>query len=155
LENKENNNLRLTKPLVVKLQTADFEKIDLSGAVKFNLHKGLKNEKFTIEASGASKLTLDSLQIDDLKLYLSGATKAELSGRVKNTLYDLSGASKINANELISNKVEIDASGASYVTCHATETLTGEISGASNVVFSGEPTTNDIDISGAGKVSRK
>jgi hypothetical protein len=154
LENKRNSNLRTTKPLVVKLQTVGLEKVNLTGATKLNLLKGLKNYRFSIEASGASNLKLDSLEIVDLKLDLRGTSKAELTGKVQSAYYNLRGASKISANNLISNKTKIDASGASHITCCATE-LTGKISGASKVIYSGEPKINNIKISGAGKIIKE
>ena len=88
------------------------------------------------------------------KISLSNGTNAKLDNEVlskDNIYFDLSGASIINAKEIISNKLEADLSGASSLTINKLELeeLNAELSGASIAMLKGKAKNIDIELSGA------
>lgn len=108
-----------------------------------------------IEASGAVRASAKGVASDQLKVELSGASKAEVEGKVKKLEAELSGASTLTAVGLQAETVEVDASGASTVTVTARREITGEASGASHVKVHGNPGTVNVETSGASSVNRK
>ena len=120
--------------MVVRITAPEIEKIEASGASKINA-SGIANKSLTIDTSGASKITV-------------AGDSAELS-------VDVSGASHVDTERLNTVNANIEASGASKVYVNVTGELHAEASGASRIVYSGEPKTLDVDKSGAGSVSRK
>jgi hypothetical protein len=88
-------------------------------------------------------------------LNASGATDVEATGIVFNLELDSSGASSVDLQNLVVTDIELDVSGASTVDLHATGTVSGSVSGASNLNIYGEPTSVLVDSSGASTVDIK
>jgi hypothetical protein len=107
-----------------------------------------------VEASGTTNIEIEGLSSGKFELDLSGATDAELSGRVERLDIDASGAADIDATELEAANVVIDMSGAGEAKVWATQALEVDISGAGRVVYWGDPTDLRQDISGAGSVRK-
>ncbi len=104
--------------------------VSISGAGKGHV-KGLSNEGFEVDISGAAKLTLE--------------------GTTKTFSLDVSGASNVDATKLAAQDVKVSSSGASKLKVDAQKTLDVEVSGAGKVRYKGSPTVTK-DISGAASV---
>lgn len=107
------------------------------------------------EVSGASKITANNIKTETLTLDLSGASKILVNGEAANLNIDASGASKIDAENLQVANADIDLSGATRVVVNATEELKADASGASKILYVGQPKNIFKDTSGAAKVSQK
>jgi hypothetical protein len=105
----------------------------IRGAVRFTA-KQLTGSKFALEASGASRVSLD--------------------GTVDELLADLTGASELDASGLQTKIAEISTTGAGDVEVAVAETLKVSITGAGKVSYSGNPTI-EKHITGAGSVHRR
>jgi hypothetical protein len=121
-----------SSPIKVRISVENLDALNASGVVKVNA-SGIKSDKFTLDASGASKINLD------------GDTNA-LS-------IDTSGASVINAENLKSVNADVDASGACKVSVYASESVDADASGVSKINYSGSPKTVNKKSSGASSVS--
>ncbi|MDR1405600.1 MAG: DUF2807 domain-containing protein [Prevotellaceae bacterium] len=143
---------------------AEFE-AGISGASSLQLT--VETGKLSIEASGACKITLDAtvkgkaefdlsggsklqskLRADRLEMDISGACRVELSGSANEAFFDLSGASKIEADNLLLQEATVKASGASWVEVHSEKFLSVRSSGATTVLHKGNPTVTDIKSGG-------
>ena len=109
----------------------------------------------TVEAAGASKVSIQGVNNSELAIDTSGASKVSLEGVTANLKIDVSGASKIEASALKAESALVDASGASSVEIHVTERLVSEASGASKISYSGNPGSVEKKASGAGKIHSK
>ena len=105
-----------------------------------------------LEVSGVAKVSLSNIDNDSLKIDSSGASKINLEGKSKNLNIDISGATRVNAKELKTEKASVDASGASKAYVFASNELKTDLSGASKVVYSGNPTNIDKKLSGASSI---
>jgi hypothetical protein len=132
--------------------TSTDTQIKLSGSS--NLNMAMKTGKTGIDVSGSSKIT-GYLQALDSQFMLSGASKCELTGSAGNTLIEASGSSKVNSPGLTLQSADVKLAGASYASIHTDETLSIDLSGASTLDYTGNPTIDKIDISGASKVNHK
>ncbi|MGI8431327.1 MAG: head GIN domain-containing protein [Chthoniobacterales bacterium] len=106
----------------------------------------------TAELSGAVEFTAASLSGEKFVLQTSGATKVTLSGQVNRLLADLTGASKLEAGELRANDVELSVTGAGKANVTASNSLRAAITGAGKVLYGGQPKTVEKRVTGAGKI---
>jgi Putative auto-transporter adhesin, head GIN domain len=136
--------------------TIDFvrlDRVEAGGAIKL-FADGLRTEELRLDFSGASTVRIANLQASTLLLDGSGATKIDLSGKVRKQVVDLSGAGAYSARGLESDHAEVSVSGAGKAFVNAKMSLSVEISGAGLVEYSGNPKLEQ-EISGVGKVRRR
>jgi hypothetical protein len=121
-----------THGVKIAITSATLTGADLSGATELNASQ-LSGEKFALETSGASKVTL--------------------TGKVDRLLASLTGASKLHSSELATQDVEISVTGAGKADVYATNLLRAAITGAGKVSYSGHPKSVQKQIAGAGSIS--
>ena len=155
---------------------AHLTSVDLSGASEFRSEYGLEGEKVEVDLSGASDFYCD-INADEISMNLSGASKIEggvsateldldlsgasdatLTGQVASLKVDLSGASNIkktvvgNCYGLVCDRCEGSLSGASNAYIHCNGTIKVDLSGASDLHFTGTAFTGDSSTSGASEI---
>jgi hypothetical protein len=133
------------------LTAADTE-IILSGASDLNMTMQTGNTVIT--ASGSSDIR-GSLQAADCQFNLSGASTCNISGAAGKTVIAASGASDFNSSGFTAQTADVKLTGASDASIRVNGTMNVDISGASTLNYSGNPTIGKIDISGASKMSHK
>jgi len=113
----------------------DIAEINFSGLGNLKIHN-LHLKDLKIVNSGASNIEAENVVIDQLNLIVNGAANAELSNiEIINCHMDISGAANIELNM-------------------AGGRLTGQVSGAANVVYSGDVSEESVTVSGIGNLSR-
>ncbi|MBR2771421.1 MAG: DUF2807 domain-containing protein [Bacteroidales bacterium] len=155
---------------------ANLTSVDLSGASEFHSEYGLFGEKVEVELSGASDFycDIDAIEIDmnlsgashftgnidasSLDLDMSGASDATLKGQVTTLDLDLSGASSIKKTiNGSSYGFECDVckgemSGASDAYIHCNLIINVNLSGGSDLHFTGNAFTGDCTTSGGSNI---
>jgi phage shock protein PspC (stress-responsive transcriptional regulator) len=137
--------------ITVTITTPALDSIKGSGAVDYTVGS-FSGTDFNIDLSGASKASIESLTENSTMVELSGASSATLSGKSKTLNLDLSGASKFNGSNLVVDDATVDASGASHAEINATKTLSADASGASSIVYKGNPKIDKQDESGSSRI---
>lgn len=107
----------------------------------------------SVNISGASTATISGVNSEVFNLNASGASKIEISGEAREINVDVSGASKLNGENFRTIRAEVEASGASKATLYVSEVINADASGASKIIYFGNPPTVTKDVSGASKVS--
>ena len=120
--------------MIVRVSAPNIERVQSSGAAKITA-SGIKNEQFSIDANGASKIILN------------GET-----GRLG---IDVTGASNIDAEQLVAGTVNIDSSGASKIAVNAKDEIHTQASGASRITYTGDPKTVESQTSGSSSITKK
>jgi hypothetical protein len=120
--------------MIVRITAPSIERVDTTGAANVTA-SGISNDSFTINTTGASKVNL-------------GGETAKLDIKV-------TGASVIDAEQLNAVAANIKASGASKINVSVSGELHTDASGASRIVYSGDPKTVDNRTSGASSISKK
>lgn len=163
--------LQLTLPY-----NADLKSVNLSGASSFQSNHALTGQKVEVELSGSSSFfcDLDSNLIDvdlsgasiiegnvsatELDLDLSGASEAVLTGSVITLKTDLSGACHI-INKVIEDRFSLacsnctgELSGASTAYIHSDGNISVDLSGGSDLYFTGHADTSGSTTSGASRI---
>ena len=89
-------------------------------------------------------VTVDSLEA----IEVSGAVDLKGSGEVNTYDLTVSGASDVDLRDLTANEVIIQVEGASEVSIWASQSVTGDVSGASDVTVHGDPGNVNVETSG-------
>ena len=112
---------------------------ELSGTSVANIKSGASAEvKF--EASGVSSINYTSdATVDYLFVEESGSCSINLKGKAEKAKYDISGASSLNAKNLIAEEVMVEVSGVSKAVVFAVQHLEWSASGMANVTYYGSP----------------
>lgn len=106
-----------------------------------------------LDISGATAATVANVNSEDLKIKVSGASKIEINGAAADLDAKVSGASKLTAENLRTVRVRVKANGASKALVFASESVDADASGASKIIYSGNPATVNKDASGASKIA--
>jgi len=122
-----------------------------SGAASLRLSASV--DTFRLEATGASKAKIDDLGASNLHIQASGAAQCDIVGSVNTSSIDASGASHIQGR-LVSNRAEIQTSGAAHAVLRVMTSLKGEATGASSITYSGRPSQVIVQTSGVARVNK-
>ncbi len=125
----------------------------LSGASHVDI-KNMKAGNTNFKLSGASKAS-GSIEMADGRFGLSGASSLELEGSADDVDIEASGASHVELSDFSVVDADINLSGASGVTVNASGRLDGNLSGASRLIYMGNPTLGGISASGGSTISQK
>lgn len=107
-----------------------------------------------LDVSGASKASVAGVNSEKMTIDVSGASNVSVEGSAREIDVDLSGASSLQANRLISEVADMDLSGASSARVNVANSLRVDASGASSVRYMGSPQISK-DTSGASSVRRQ
>lgn len=149
------NNTRIigTESPTAYVSFINIDEIDLSGAVKISGTNPMKFKHLLIDGSGATKVDLN-LSAITLKCNASGSSKIILKGDAEEFEAELSGATKIDAEDFKTTNCTLDCSGASNSKVYVTGSLKVDGSGACNITYTGNPQQVDSDMSGASKIRK-
>lgn len=115
--------------IVVTMPT--LEAIKLEGITKAYLD-GFEGEHLDVDLSGSSRSEFN-INYNEVALNMSGDSKLELTGEANLLEADLSGASRLLAEDFIVKDATVDASGISSATVNVSNSLNENTSGASKI----------------------
>jgi hypothetical protein len=127
----------LTFTIVVK----DLTSLAVSGAGDIQIET-LSTPSLKINLSGAGKIQQNQITTDNLNISLSGVGGIDITGQATQATIDISGAGNVNAADLQIQTANVTISGLGGATLWVIDQLTGNISGAGNVSYYGNPQAN-------------
>jgi phage shock protein PspC (stress-responsive transcriptional regulator) len=128
------------KKVTVLITMPELKYADVSGAIKANF-SGFNTDRFELDLAGASTVDLD-MDVKDLDIDVAGASTLKIKGKGDKLKLQVAGASKIDAFDFLANEVDVDAVGASKVNISAEKYLKADATGASNIIYKGNPEVN-------------
>jgi hypothetical protein len=131
--------------------THDFT-LENSGASSLDVNMDVGNTNMGV--SGASKVT-GQLKTADSRMSLSGASRIELTGSANNVTLEVSGAGQANLPNFSIQNASANVSGASSATVNVTGKLDADVSGASTLNYSGNPSLGKVNVTGASSLNHK
>lgn len=145
-----NNSWKNRRRMDIDITMPDLASVDFSGAVNATI-KGFDNlPSIEIELSGASKCDFEGSGTT-LDFDLSGASQLVVNGQVKYLDGEVSGASQLSAFGMSAEESKLDVSGASNAKVWVTRRLDVKATGASSVLYRGNPTVSK-EVSGGSSV---
>lgn len=148
------NLLRKMEPVKVYVSFTKLEAISASGGSDIYGQGELTFEELRIASSGGADVRLN-LQAEELEVHCSGGADVVLSGTADFMKGVSSGGSDIKAKDLEVEEADISSSGASDVHIQVARSLKAAASGASDIVYYGNPTNVEISTSGASDITKR
>ncbi|MEM1349300.1 MAG: head GIN domain-containing protein [Myxococcota bacterium] len=139
--------VRGASDVVVQGELFDELELDISGASMVDVSGRVA--ELEAELSGSSTLVARGLDLASIDVDASGASDVTLAGTATRLSVELSGSSDLEATELLAQDVDIESSGASDAMVCATETVEADLSGASSLHYTCEPTSVQVEASGS------
>lgn len=141
------------------IEVIDGELIVDLDADSFNFNSDLiatitVTELESLQISSASDVVVADLDVDDLAIEASGASRVRADGAIETLEVDLSGASSADFDGTTIESVTLELSGASSAEFSASvQDITGSLSGASSLDVADE-TNVQVETSGASSIDR-
>jgi hypothetical protein len=107
-----------------------------------------------VSLTGAVKFTSDHLASDRLELHSTGASTMQIRGRADDLKVDLTGASTLQAEQLVARRASVSLIGASSADMNVSDELKASITGAGSLTYSGSPSVTK-SILGAGSIRQR
>ena len=152
----------------------ELNSLELSGASSTEMGEFQTTSDVDINVSGASRLTITSLQVSGITMDISGASRAygfvqaevakfnvsgvsnlELSGLAVAANLEVSGVSSLKLQDFRILNASVNISAASNGIIEVNGRLDLEVSGASSLTYSGDPTLGRVEVSGASSLHRQ
>jgi hypothetical protein len=140
--------------LRAKITVPTLEGLQTSGASKVTATGFRSSARFDLDVSGASSFDGD-IDSGDVHMRVSGASSVTLDGSGGNADIGVSGASRARLEGFALQDVDVEASGASSATVNVAGRLNAAASGASTILYVGNPQLGRIEQSGASSVKPK
>lgn len=153
-------------------ETEPFNAIDAAGAVKLEVYVG-EPQAVNVRYAQAGAVTTEVvdgvlkicgvdnhrgkavISVPSLKaINLTGASRAEVHGLTDELRANISGASKLDADDLWVKNMHITVSGASKAELNVTDSLWAQANGASKIEYQGNPSIQQSISLGASKIHR-
>lgn len=138
LKSKYNDYL-IRQPIEIRIGVNNLKSIVAKGASRIESIGMLNVQNLNVELSGASKAQLDATISNSLTVALSEAVKLDIQGSANDVSVIANGAAAYNGDKMLAQSVKVNLSGASRAEVHATENFDAVLNGASKVVCTGSP----------------
>jgi len=150
----EGNSQFRSATLMVKVTMPELYKIELSGGSMADITGFSSSRGLSVSLSGGSHMTGDIIA-GDTDFNLSGGSHVTLSGSADDLDVKGSGGSHFNLEAFSVSNADVNLSGGSHATVNVDGTLNVDLSGSSEVIYIGQPTMGDIDLSWDSEISSK
>jgi hypothetical protein len=128
--------------------------LTVSGASRGTVSDFSSAEDLDITVSGASRVTGD-IAAGDVEFGIHGASTIQLEGSANDMVASVDGASTCNLGDFTVNDANINVSSASTGTINLDGRLDANVSGASTLLYIGDPIMGTINVSGASTLKKK
>lgn len=153
IELEDDVNLRKGAELNAYVGAKILEELTASGASRIYLRDPLDVKDLEMNISGASRIK-GEIKTDFTNARISGASDLDLEGFADEMELDGSGASNITGYDLTTNYLDLELSGASKAELTNEKEMKLRLSGASTLRYKGDGVISSIETSGASKVKR-
>jgi hypothetical protein len=146
-------NLCTKRAVTITIGIRNLEQIKGSGAIEVQSDGKLNVKDLDIHLSGASKVNLD-LNANNVTTSGSGATEIYLKGQAVSHAIELTGSGKVNALDFVVNKYTVETTGASDCKINVLNELNVHTTGAADIQYRGNPSKINNSKSGASSIKK-
>lgn len=154
ISTKKGTNLYTKQAIVITVPIQHIEAVSLSGSGDIISKTTIKEDEFEVSLLGSGDITLD-VEATRLLSSISGSGDIDLKGSTNYLRTSIKGSGDFEANDLSSNITEVSITGSGDVSVNAQEFISAYISGSGDVVYSGNPEREKIEVSGSGDVTKR
>jgi hypothetical protein len=142
----DSGSVEVTLPKLVELTASGGSEVRTAGT--------FSGDRLELVASGGSDLAIE-IAVGILQLTASGGSDIRVSGSARSANVQSSGGSDLNASGLTVDEANVQSSGGSDLSIAVRDSLVANASGGSDISYTGEPRTVNVNASGGGDVSRR
>ena len=149
---KSGTNIRTKKGVELTVYFKDINGVALSGSGDIVSKDLIKADNFDVRVSGSGDINLH-LDVNKLHAKVSGSGDLDFKGSASNFEASVSGSGDIEAYGLQTNTADIKVSGSGGMTLSVKNELYARVSGSGDISYKGNPSKEDVKVSGSGNVS--
>ena len=142
----EHGSVNVTLPTLVSLKASGGSDVTTQGT--------FTSDNIEVVASGGSDVEI-AVAAGMLDAETSGGSDLRLSGTARSARVRSSGGSDLNARGLTADEADVESSGGSDLAIGVREKIVGNASGGSDITYSGQPSTVDVDTGGGAEVHHR
>lgn len=146
-------NICSQKPITITIGVKRLEAIEGSGAIELENQGKLNVNDLKMKFSGASKVNMD-LNANNVRTEGSGATEINLKGQATSHSVHLTGSGKLNALDFIVDKYDVETTGASECKINVLNELNTHTTGAADIQYRGNPAHINNSKTGAAEIKK-
>lgn len=151
---KPNQSYNQTKGVAVTIHVSELHQIQVSTGCAVESELPIKARTLTATVETGSRLTA-SVDTRTLHLTVRQGSQAKLQGSADEADIRLSGAGKLEADQLTIDRAIVRLDGASNANLHITKTLSATADGVSTISYRGNPTITAQHITGLSKIRKQ
>ncbi|MBK0404590.1 PspC domain-containing protein [Adhaeribacter sp. BT258] len=140
-------------PIYITVQMPDLMELSLVGASTAEV-VGFKQNKLKVNQTGATQAFIRT-DVQTLEINLTGASEAVLEGTARDLEADVVGGCELNALKLIAENANLDVTGGSEAHVNVQRILRGDVTGGSELTYTGDPENIKVDEGGGSDVNRR
>lgn len=137
--------------MILYISFTDLRKLHVEGGVKLETVGFVDLDEFDLEVEGGALVEM-GMKVNDLTVIGEGGVSFKLRGVAKKLQARISGAGRLDAEDLKTETVSFKIEGAGWGSVYATDYLDAQINGVGKIKYKGNPRI-DKDIQGVGIVS--
>ena len=138
---------------MVHITTNNLTQLEVGSAGSIMSSDTFKVDKIDLRVSGSGSIKF-LVQANDVNANISSAGNLDLSGSATNLTAKTSGSGDLNALRFQVENADMVVSSAGMARINAKAITRASVSGSGNLIYKGNPTINDINISSAGNISK-
>ena len=142
----QHGSVNVTLPTLVSLSASGGSDVTTQGT--------FTSDKLRVVASGGSDVEID-VSAGTLDAETSGGSDLRLAGTARSASVRSSGGSDLNARDLTVDEADVQSSGGSDLAIAVREKIVGSASGGSDITYTGQPATVDVDTGGGAEVHHR
>jgi hypothetical protein len=141
--------------LAAQITMPELDSVVLSGATHASASGFRSAAPFVANESGASSLEMTNFETGNTTVDLSGASTFTAAGSANDLVAVMAGASTMNTLGLPVNNANVTLTEASNAQIDVNGRLNADLSGASSLQYSGQPTLGSITTTGASSITKR
>lgn len=138
--------VHVTLPALVSLTASGGSDVKTEGT--------FTGDNLKVVASGGSDVVID-VSAGTVDVQASGGSDLTLTGSARSASVQSSGGSDLNASRFTADEAQVQSSGGSDLSIAVREKISGDASGGSDVTYTGQPSSVNVNTSGGSDVHHR
>ncbi len=149
---RKNTSISTRRNIYITVNIAKIKEVRVTGASDVVAEGTItgKNLKLSVSGSGSIDMHVDT---KNLNAVVTGSGDIDIQGKTEFLKASVTGSGDLKAKKLTSPKVEARVTGSGDMEITVTGELIARVSGSGDIHYHGNPSIEDINVSGSGEVS--
>ena len=148
------NTNRITR-FVVDVYSPRVTNVSISGAGTFTTVDTISVPRFEVSVSGSGRMS-GTIETTNFAGSVSGSGNISVLGNARNNAnVTVSGSGSFDGDRFLVRNATVNVSGSGSANVYAIESLNARVSGSGSVIYRGEPSNINTQVSGSGRITRR